>query len=198
LVDLGHAETLARLIEACRTAEREFENSQLWFRGHCDGDWPLVPTAHRRAPILEAQCLNHFRLRAPGLRDNCPAHDDFAAWLPLMRHYGLPTRLLDWTESVSVAAFFATRPDTDDSIPAAIWMLSPGHLNRVTVGNFIPFLTHQAISSVVESAFWPDILRFMALVSHLRFVKIRTVSWRGYKYQRMQRDGLEKTFRCLE
>jgi hypothetical protein len=53
-------------------------------------------------------------------------------WLFLMQHYGLPTRLLDWSESPLVALYFAVEnsqenPDED----AAIWCLRPSELNKV-------------------------------------------------------------------
>lgn len=148
----GEARSLSELIEAARSAEGFFNNSQLWFRGHACSSWKLVPAAHRQPPVLEAQLANLFRMKAPALKANCPAHKDYVAWLPLMRHYGLPTRLLDWTESISVAAFFALRhaPLSEDSV---VWMLSPGHLNQHSTGYIVPFLTDPRVTPIVEAAF---------------------------------------------
>jgi len=151
MLELGEAHSLSDLIEAAHKAEMKF-GGQVWFRGHSQYDWKLVPTAHRRHAVLETQFANHFRLRAPSMTSTCPEHKDYVSWLPLMQHYGLPTRLLDWTESLLVAAFFAIPSETSTS-SAAVWILAPGNLNKVSIGNFIPFLTDERVTPVVDAAF---------------------------------------------
>jgi hypothetical protein len=62
-----------------------------------------------------------------------PDYDDSAHWLSLMQHYGLPTRLLDWTRSPLIAVYFAVGKYVYDKAldvqDACIWMLAPHLLN---------------------------------------------------------------------
>jgi len=43
-------------------------------------------------------------------------------WLALAQHFGLPTRLLDWTESLLVAAWFAVEEAGAKEVDSAIWV----------------------------------------------------------------------------
>lgn len=154
MVELQESNCIADLLENARLAESRL-GAQVWFRGHANRHWRLVPGAHRRHPILESQMANHFRMRAPALYARCPDHRDYAGWLPLMQHYGLPTRLLDWTESAAVAAFFAVTPSAN-SEHGTIWILSPGHLNSQSIGDSVPFLSHDSLRSIIEAAYVPQ------------------------------------------
>lgn len=48
--------------------------------------------------------------------------------LSLMQHYEVPSRLLDWSESIWVAAYFACASDLQHD--AELWMMDPGLLTR--------------------------------------------------------------------
>ncbi|ADE16841.1 FRG domain protein [Nitrosococcus halophilus Nc 4] len=75
--------------------------------------------------------LTRFRYRAMGMLEYPPADNDPARWLFLMQHHGLPTRLLDWSESALAAVFFAVadKPDTD----GCLYILVPMALNEQKV-----------------------------------------------------------------
>lgn len=119
----------------------------LWFRGHGDLHWKLEPGWSRMpAPgggvgadwYNESTLLSEFKLRAPRYLQALPSND--WEWLFLMQHYGLPTRLLDWSESALIGLYFALRDNHADS-DAALWVLNPWWLNKQSLGEYdIPYV----------------------------------------------------------
>jgi hypothetical protein len=111
------------------------------FRGQPNYHSPLRPSLVRylikakvdehRWPFAEQEAFAHFKMQAKALTDRVPAEADLIGWLTLMRHMGAPTRLLDWTLSFYVAAFFAYVDLPVEGVKdAALWCLSLGAQSR--------------------------------------------------------------------
>ncbi len=98
--------------------ESELHTVDWVFRGLSDSRFQLKPTIEREAqfksiswPALEKLVTIEFKARAPMHLSPAliPAPEDELRWLAQMQHYGVPTRLLDFTYSPFVALYFAIR-----------------------------------------------------------------------------------------
>jgi hypothetical protein len=110
------------------------------FRGEVSARWPLFTSLGRRMlmyfpdrrlwPLRESRALRIFRRKAHNYLDDVSALDDDLRALALMQHHGAPTRLLDFTKSPYVAAFFALESAAGDAAvyalnTPALWDLAP-------------------------------------------------------------------------
>jgi len=113
-----------------------------------------VPSGKRGySPRQEQYFYNEFYCRAATRHASCPQEDDLAGWLSLMQHYRLPTRLLDWSFSPLVAAYFAVAGSADASEDACVWALAPSILNEAQ--GFEPLLyplTAKTVRPLLEPA----------------------------------------------
>ena len=117
----------------------------IWYRGCGNARYQLLPALYRhkiKKTIgeligLESDLINWFRQRSIPFHTRS-LRDDWET-LFFMQHYGVPTRLLDWTENPFVAFFFAVisaqklrnkQGRVSFNADAALWILDPVAWNR--------------------------------------------------------------------
>lgn len=88
-----------------------------------------IEPPHTKVELEEHIVRNFIRYSRPHL-DQARPHDEWEL-LVTAQHHGVPTRLLDWTYSPLVAAFFATRPALNGTnTDRAIWRLDWQRMHR--------------------------------------------------------------------
>ena len=126
---------LEEYIKVAKTFKLKFGLSEAsinpWFRGHSERKYCLKPTLYREGNEVikgcEKEILRDFKLKSRPFINEDNAKSDIE-YMMLMQHYGLPTRLLDWSESYLVALFFAVC-DYKNEEDASVWVLNPWELN---------------------------------------------------------------------
>jgi hypothetical protein len=152
-----------------RTFEKHFrkKRGKFYYRGQRDSSWELKTTHERlcshistHVPIdppfpsyapgkeasspgsrIELLALRAFQARATKFVSNLPQLGETLEWLAMMRHWGMPTRLLDVTTSPYVALYFALcdqlAVDAAKPVDAAVWAI-----NHVPLRYYAPKATN--------------------------------------------------------
>lgn len=97
--------SVSEFIEKIVQLDKE-EGTEIFYRGHADRDWELLPSIFRTPNGVEKEHLLFRDMVAhePQSFSECKSALDY---LVQMQHYGLPTRLLDMTMNPLVALYFA-------------------------------------------------------------------------------------------
>jgi hypothetical protein len=127
------------------------------FRGCSDVSYDLTTSLVRLGgnyQRLESVILRNFRQYA--FRDASPG-DSIWNWLAVAQHHGLPTRLLDWSNSPYVAAHFATAELDKYDIDSVIWCV-----RLEVIRNHLPEKLLRILEEEYAVAFNVDILSRVA------------------------------------
>lgn len=132
-----------QILEEVAEFRRNSTGNWIWFRGHSDQSYELDSGLSRvskgsgeRLNIwqylhIEENLSQSFKAQASTF-----VKEDYLGLLFIMQHYGLKTRLLDWTDSFSTALYFAFNDwKYSEGTDACIWLLDPHALNHYLQNN---------------------------------------------------------------
>jgi hypothetical protein len=154
---------LTEAIRAANEVIQSFNGDTAFWRGHADAAWALQAHVFRKPrehPDLSAYnenaLIGHFVSLAPTRTlVKTPDPDDYFGWLFLAQHYGLPTRLLDWSESPLIGLYFAATEGHEDR-DGCVWALWPGGLNSYYGGSAdLVQIRGAKVVEIAECAFIP-------------------------------------------
>lgn len=114
-------------------------NEEPWYRGSNSTAFQLLPSLFWRTKDWDAEeqddyesdIFFEFQARARQLHERGLSDWDY---LFFMRHHGIPTRILDWTDAFGMALYFALdgyQPIPNGDLPC-VWILNPYALNLDT------------------------------------------------------------------
>ena len=121
-------------------------NSGAFYRGHSQVTHNLVPSLLRGnfSETIEHNLYVDSFARGRHLIKNTRNSWEF---LSIMQHYGIPTRLLDWSESLSTALFFALSELDSES---QIWVTNAFELNRSNKISKVPKIITIGIDEIKD------------------------------------------------
>jgi FRG domain len=136
--------SVAELLEKLPSVVRP--DDMVWFRGEASLSFKLVPTLCRPPCSLdkESTLIKRFRQNAFPFLHSIPKTE--WEWLFLMQHYGVQTRLLDWSEHPLVALYFAVNQQDRWHEKGRLWCFLPKvfnsakhHVTTPTAGDILCF-----------------------------------------------------------
>lgn len=128
----------------------DFSSPKYVFRGHADANWKLEPTIERCCSndgyirsITEKTSIAMFQKGISIFATekdisflNVPERYKHLEWLALMQHHGAATRLLDFSDSPFIAAFFAMANLTTENRKKCIWAIPLQVIDDKNKNNF--------------------------------------------------------------
>lgn len=138
------ADSLEEFLAVARDIGASSATGTLWYRGARDESYELIPRLYRgdadakKLLVAETDMLDQFRTRSRPLLDGAVG-DDWE-YLFVMQHYGVPTRLLDWSENALLALYFALSAAAVHQFDcdAAVWILDPAQWNAKVFESMSP------------------------------------------------------------
>jgi len=134
-----------------------------WFRGHSKCFGNLNPRIFREGSSQvesfffgtlkerEFRYIDEYQRKVPVFSNDIPEKGSIE-WLFMMQHYGAPTRLLDWTENILVATYFAVCEHMKED--GEIWVIFPQKLNKHYAGEFFWLWDSPQVSYLAKEPFW--------------------------------------------
>lgn len=112
------------------------QKAELVYRGQAVSEWPLQPCLDRSILQTESfeekmrkekEYIDAFRRESHKFLGNLEKEylknpDDWVISMTVMQHFGAPTRLLDWTRSGAIAAYFACI--NESQVDGNIWWMN--------------------------------------------------------------------------
>ncbi|WP_026632988.1 FRG domain-containing protein [Dyadobacter alkalitolerans] len=125
-------------------------DAPFWFRGAGRADYSLTPSLYRHPTLTnssqlierESEILERFKQRSFPYLNRASlgmASGDYWDYFFIMQHFGVPTRLLDWSENPFISLYFALNSTKKNAATgvfdsdAAVWALNPNAWNKASL-----------------------------------------------------------------
>jgi hypothetical protein len=175
-------EQALQIVNLSEYANGNTTNLSLWFRGQSSDTYDLEPSIFRDIKsgntYNESEMLKHSKFRNPN--QYFKINNEFQ-WLCLMQHYDLPTRVLDWSESVLIALYFAVSSKHNKDRDSSLFVLDTKKLNtqvtfgvyrgRVTTPEDLNVISRMAFIHANDKKSWEDAINQVMPVDYDRYKK---------------------------
>ena len=135
---MEEASTWGDFLSLMKSFKQKNKDKEIWFRGQTNADYALMPSLFRsqKGQVVEQDIYRKYRQIS--YRIQSQQKGDWET-LFYMQHNWIPTRLLDWTESLGISVFFAVNYNYHRT-NMAIYLLDPKELNSYSKKRGVPII----------------------------------------------------------